>query len=506
MKMSKKIICLFVAAVLIVGGSFTPYRAFAAFDENGLSLKIDTSNVILPDTWQQIKNAAIIHLIIFNLKKCVNLGDVLDGAVRPRNTETSILGLIDLLDGVWDKGAVFNADVTGGINVDINVGPWLSSFFGTESGKIECNDWTSNGNGNLFNMFVYILKNYKSGVDLNIGNTSSVGVDDRLRVVCNGIKRGLLAPSDSLAILNDKACNSSDVSWYTGGGKEDQLAYLRQVFEEFRLNSGNDFIIPFDGKDGHPLSYFDTIDGYYLYSRDFETQCKDLDQNFSESPIDGSTMRFYVDNNSGKVTKRFYIIDSKNNNASASFVGGTEEEYTKTCTDLIMRMNEIIGPYLQFINSKIGKVCAAGVDEAIEEKRKEINEKYLQNTSASETEKTDSQLVLDEYDRIQREGEYVARRMSEEGEDEVLERIYATSIDVGPVPMVEPTEYIWTCRSHLPYINVEIAEEGDLADALKNEFYDACYDTMDLAWVVCPVINWVSGTADALSELIDGFF
>lgn len=505
MRVNKKITCLFVAIALIIGGSFAPYRAFAVFDENGLSLKIDTSNVILPDTWQQIKNAAIIHLIIFNLKKCVNLGDVLGGgAVRPRNTETSLLGLVDILDGVWDKGAVFNADWTGGRNVNINVGPWLSSLFGNESGLIQCNDWTSNGDGNLFNMFVYILKNYKSGADLNIGNTSSVSVDDRLKVVCNGIKRGLLAPSNILAGLNDEACNSSDVDWYTGGGKEDQLAYLRQVFEEFRLNSGNDFIIPFDGKDGHSLGYYDTIDGYYLYSKDFEVQCKDLEQNFSESPVDGSVMRFYVDNNSGKVTKRFYVIDSKNNNASASFAGESKEEYTKTCADLIVRMNEIIGPYLQYINSEISKVCKAGADEAIEEKRKEINEKYLQNTSASEAQKTDSQLVIDEYDRIQREGEYMARRDSEGGE--VLEKIYAYSVDVGPVPVTTPTEYIWTCRSHLPYVNFEIADEDDLADALKNEFYDACYDTMDLAWVVCPVINWVSETADALSELIDGFF
>lgn len=506
MKMSKKIICLFVAVVLIVGGSFAPYRAFAAFDENGLSLKIDTSNVILPDTWQQIKNAAIIHLITFNLKKCVNLGYALDGAVRPRNTQTSLLGFVDFLDGVWDKGAVFNADVTGGNNVDINVGPWLSSFFGTESGKIECNDWTGNGDGNLFNMFVYILKNYKAGADLSISDTSSVSVSDRLRVVCNGAKRGLLASSNIFAGLNDEACNSSDVDWYTGGDTKEQLKYLSEVFEEFRLNSGNDFIIPFNGKDGYPLSYFDTIDGYYLYSRDFEVQCKDLEQNFSESYVDGSVMRFYVDNNSGKVTKRFYIVDSRHNNAAASFVGGTEEEYTKTCTDLIMRMNEIIGPYLQFINSEIGKVCRVGVDEAIEEKRKEINEKYLQSASATEVQRADSQLVLDEYDRIQREGEYVARRMSEEGEDEVLERIYTVSIDVGPAPMAAPTEYIWTCRSHLPYINIEIDEEGDFAEALKNEFYDACYDEMDLAWVVCPVINWVSETADALSELIDGFF
>ena len=69
-----------------------------------------------------------------------------------------------------------------------------------------------------------------------------------------------------------------------------------------------------------------------------------------------------------------------------------------------------------------------------------------------------------------------------------------------------PTDYIWTCRSHLPYIDVTVQEEVDIKDAIEDEFTDYCYQTMDLAWVVCPIIKGVSNAVDSLSKMIEEFF
>ena len=38
------------------------------------------------------------------------------------------------------------------------------------------------------------------------------------------------------------------------------------------------------------------------------------------------------------------------------------------------------------------------------------------------------------------------------------------------------------------------------------EFNDYCYEVVNLAWVVCPIIKAISGAVDNLSNTIEGFF
>lgn len=495
--------CIFVALLMLIEITSTPFKAFA-FDENAITLNIDTTTIEVKDAWQQIKNAAVIHLIAQKMQVCVQIGQVILNAEDTGGFVGTVFGgtvwpdhnkFFGALKGVLDTGNVFKADaiLSADINQNIGVGPWMSSLFkGQDDGIIECNDRTGNGGG-LFDMFVYILKNYRAGLSMSDLDNASVTEADRLSVVCSKdetgayTRPGLLAPSNDTGHIIAVACNSSSVDWYTGVSITQQEAYIKQLYEEMRSNSGNKYILPWDS-----LGYYNEVDGYYLYSNDFSKQCGGVEYS-STKPNDGNYIKGYKISNNGKVSEVYYKINSSSDVARQSFVGRVY-----TCEQLINRMNEVIGPYIKKVNYEVYKACKTGVDEAIEGKRSEINEKYINNDSASPEEVDDANKVLGEYSRIQSNREYVATK--DDDGNEVIQHVYV------PLESEMPTDHIYTCRSHLPFIDVVVQTEADLTQALEDEFYDACYDTVDLAWVICPIINGLTGITDTLDNMLEDFF
>lgn len=504
MRKSSRVISLLTAVAMIVMISSTPYKVYA-FSEDAISLDIDTTSIEIKNAWAQVKNAAIIHLIAQKMQICVSIGQVilnqedtgsiLGGTVWPPHTGT-FLGLVDVTPGVLDKGNVFKttAFLSGDVNQNIGVGPWLSSIFAEDDGTIKCNE--STGNGNLFDMFVYIYKNYKAGMDAGDLEDASVTEADRLKVVCNKddpTKPGLLQPSDWYGTPSNIACNSNSVSWYTGVSINEQLAYIKSLYEEMRANSNNKYIVAWDD-----LGYYNGVDGYYLYSNDFEAQCGSASFSVRRGDEEGYIYKpGYKIKNDGTVKAGYYEIKTSSDTARTSFVVNDEAGATRTCQTLVDEMNDHIGDYIRFVNHEIYNACKTGVDEAIEDKRKEISEKYLENEKSTDKELEDANAVVDEYSRIQSEREYMA---TVAGETETLIKVS----DENEVAM--PTDYIWTCRSHLPYIDVTVEEEVDIKDVIEDEFTDYCYQTMDLAWVVCPIVKGVSNAVDALSKMVEGFF
>lgn len=499
--------CLIVALILVIEITSTPFKAFA-FDEKAIKLDIDTTSIEVKNAWQQIKNAAVIHLVAQKMQVCVHIGQVIlnaddtggvigtifGGTVWPSHTG-KFIGMELPIKGVLDKGNVFKtaAILSGDSNTNIGVGPWMSSLFkGQDDGIIECNDRTGSGGG-LFDMFVYILKNYRSGMNISDLENASVTESDRLAVVCskdsNGdyTQPGLLIPSNDSGRPNSLACNSPSVKYYTGVSISQQEAYIKQLYEEMRAASGNSYILPWDS-----LGYYDEVDGYYLYSNDFSKQCGSAD--FSTTKGNGDNyIKGYKISNSGKVTEGYYKINSSSDISRQSFVSRSY-----TCSQLLNRMNEVIGPYIKKVNYEVYKTCKTGVDEAIDGKRNEINEKYINNDSASAEEVDDANKVLAEYSRIQSNREYVATK--DDDGNEVIQHVFV------PLESEMPTDHIYTCRSHLPFIDVVVQEEADLSQALEDEFYDACYDTVDLAWVICPIINGLTGITDTLNNMVEDFF
>lgn len=498
MKTSNRILSIVTAVAMVAMVCATPYKAYA-FSEDAISLNIDTSTVEVKNAWAQIKNAAIIHLIAQKMQVCISIGQVIsedDDTVWPQRTVTDLTGLVTIMSGVLDKGNVFKTGVllSGDVNQNIGVGTWLSGIFGEDDGTIKCN--ASTGNGNLFDMFVYIYKNYKTGITADDLGDASVTEADRLKVVCNKddlTKPGLLQPSNMFGTPNNKACNANNVEWYTGVTIDKQLAYIKSLYEEMRANSNNDYIVAWDD-----LEYYNGVDGYYLYSNDFETQCGSASFSSREGSESGYIYKpgFRIKND-GTVKSGYYEIQASSDTARTSFVKNDQAGTTRTCQALVDEMNEHIGDYLRYVNHEVYNVCKTGIEEAMSEKRKEINEKYIDNEKSSERELEDANAVLHEYNRIQLNHEYV---MTTDGDNKTLIQVPNES------QSAMPTDYIWTCRSHLPYIDVTVQEEVDIKDAIEDEFTDYCYQTMDLAWVVCPIIKGVSNAVDSLSKMIEEFF
>lgn len=498
----KRIACFLIMSILAIEVGFTPYRAFA-FSEDELSLKIETTSIEVKNAWQQLKNAAIIHLIAEKMYYCVsnyaivrNVLDMSTGAGTPKSKKNVLSG--DVFDTFAINMTFFTLKTGLKVSVPpVNAGPWLSDLFKDQKdGIINCAEQTKNGQ-NLFDLFVYVLK-YKAGMSVYDLQNASVTQEDRLKVICdfeNPTEPGLLTPTDGWG-NRDYVTPCNDADNYTGVPVDEQLEYLGKLYNNMVENSNNEYLV----KDFDTLRAYDEVDAFYLYSKDFEMQCSKANEDFTPGATTTDSENFFgykIDDESGLVQEGTYEI--LNDTARQSFFG----DKTRTCSNLIQMMNERIGRYLKKVNSEVYKACKTGVDVAIQEKRQEINEKYLDNETASKAEKEDAELVLNEYTRIETTKEYVATYGKNNSET-----LYNTGNGV-PASEAEyemPTDYVWTCRAHLPYIDVTIQDEADLSEAIREEFYDACYEAVDLAWVVCPIINGLTGITDELNTLIEDFF
>ncbi|MBR2710478.1 hypothetical protein IKF02_02515 [Candidatus Saccharibacteria bacterium] len=513
-----KIAALLVVIALTITAFATPFRAYAEFFEEGIELDIDTSTINLADAWGQIKNAAIIHLVAQKMKKCIEIDPSTYREVTMQNQskETMLISR----DDVVDKGLFFSHDWSYREN-RVAVGPWLSRIITsnkenfTDEGTIRCP--SNNGeNGNISNMFVYILNHYgEEGLPNNIEENPETTRQERLELACNGTEAGLLYPVGS----ND--CSKAEkyaMSWV----KKDENgsiitlrgeSYAKQLYQAMKERSGNNYILDWDS-----LDRYNGVDGYYLYSNDYKSQCG---ENFRTDVTDSTdnAYRGYRIGNDGVIEAGHYIINESTNTARASFVVSEEEGETRTCTQLVDGMNRHIEAYVRKVNYEIYNICKAGTDEAIEDKRKELQEKYL---SSENDKKADAEAVIAEYDRIQAENEYV-EKTKDDGTKELIsvKTTYANndyipewemSYSYGSGPSWEemidegsiPTDFIWACRSHLPYIDVIVDQEADLAGALEDKFKDKCMEALDLGWLICPVINYISDAVDGLMDAVDG--
>ena len=163
-------------------------------------------------------------------------------------------------------------------------------------------------------------------------------------------------------------------------------------------------------------------------------------------------------------------------------------------------MNEHIKEYVQFVNYETFTRCMTEIRSEINNKTDEINTKYINSETATEAEIEDAKAVLEEYTRIMQENEYVSS--IDENNEETLQRFSGT---ISQSNM--PETYIYTCRSHLPFIDVEVKTEADLKQSIEDEFMDYCYKALGvISWFACPAINNLSEAVDGLTNMINEFF
>lgn len=520
----KRACCLSIVVVFVLNLLLMQNIAYADYFKDGYPLDIDTSEVHVADAYDQIRNAAAIHVVVQKMHRCISIGAV-------------------PVDDYWNKGHVLNDGYffdnlitidKGSSPVNVALGPYLEQFNEVERGTLVeklvsgAVDITR-GDGqarcyrtNLLDSLAYLYKNYRTSGGLTAFSKDSlenpsVTSADRLKIICdidNPTQPGLMRPADVGLLggykgVSAKACNDSTVSGYTGNysysgdnaaerrkeANSTQLFHLGKIYDEIKRNSGNKYLPEFT-----ELENYNKVDGYYLYSRDFQVQCSAAYKSFSATPgSDGNYVKGFKVDDSGAVQQGYYKIDAVSDDAKMSFIG-----IKLTCVELVSNMNRTIVDYLKVVNNQIFSTCKRAIDEEIDNRINEVQEKYLSAGKRVD----DANALIAEYDRIRKDGEYVVRRDSD-GEDELVPISYNTGAGSdGRTYEISnsPTDYILQCRSSLPYIEVVVEHEDSVFDALEAEFYDACRNTVRLAWLVCPVVNSITGAVDGLQAEVEEFF
>ncbi|MBR2543239.1 hypothetical protein IKF03_01390 [Candidatus Saccharibacteria bacterium] len=495
---SKRWMSIFVVVVLAVQFFLVPLKAYADLEVTYQKLGLSATNVDLYDQWSKIKNAAQAHLVFQKFGRCM------DSVTRATTGSTTTQGFSakDVASGnVYSRPT------------NIGTGVWFEGHFtdgdGKNDGNIKCTDQLKSG-GSLMSMAAYVYKNYNS--DFALSGSVSVSKEDILKVACNDAGTGIFKPAkygDAINLGNDGttafdlvtqkveadssiSCTDAEVFKFNeDAGQRD--AFLKQLYQDFQAKSGNEYIqrISFDD-----LHNYDKVDGFYLYSLDFEKQCSSISATFVEGATDGE-VGFKVDSSGNVKSGSYYINDSSKDTAKGSFAMSSGSD-TKTCRALIRKMNDTIGEYVKFVNEKILNYCRQEINKEIAKKKSEIEEKVLNDPERNEEEKAAAREVLNEYERVQRTGEHVAKRDASGGE----ELIQFTGGEV-------PTDFIWTCRDTLAGFNITIHSEDELlGDFQAENFYDACLQSEEilLPWVVCPMIDALAGAVDMLANGIEGFF
>lgn len=524
----KKIFIFIVAFVFLAFLSFSPLEVYADkdyYDENGNKLNlgyvvldgVDSSDVDVSDAWQKMKNAAIVKLITRKFLQCIEKGGTIsisnigplgsavwNDILATRRTHKD--GTTIENDGALDTGRVFvGADHIFQGGRDLEAGRWLGSMFDDGNGLIECDDGAES-NGNLFDMFVYIYKNYRSGVEETELRDSAAHVDenDRMKILCDKDdpkKNGLFFTPDKVEttgwyITNfeyssygkNKACNDPNAEYFSGALMEDQLLYMKKVYEDMLNNAGNEFMDKWDNL----IKGWDHVTSFYLYYKDFEIQCSGADFSLTKgSDSSDWVIGYQIDDENGTLKKGFYSLSSSEGSSDYSFDGNSY-----TCKELLQKMNGIATVYLKYVNHAIYNYCKNAIAPVIDDKLKEIEVKYLKNTNASTDDVDKANNVKKLFEDIKDKNGYTMNSETEEIFEPKKE-------DKDSMP----NDYLLTCRDNIPYVTVEMQSEADLGDALEDEFNDGCYDAIEsLSWIVCPVLKAISNAADALSETVGGFF
>lgn len=479
----KRVVCVLAVICLIAGIFYSPIKIYADIE---WSLdRIETTELEFSGVYEKIKNAAILHLIMQKLKSCK--GSMPFDSALMANWRGGA-------DDVENEGDMFVSST-----VDIGVGPWFGNVLDGASGRdgdIKC---AHTGKTTMLDVVAWLFKNYNND-GLSSGNFSGVTVEDRRKIICDyedPAKPGLLMSSNILGDKTDTPCE--DAGFYTADA--DQFdSYFQKLYN--RMKEANLYLPNYED-----IDFFNKVDGYYLYMKDFQIQCGDAWDNFVEddgwiSGKDNSgrlkVMGYKIDEVTGKVRRGYFPINIESDKEIQSFV-----EEKLTCRQIVegkigtsaQGMNGAIREYLSIINNLVYSNCRDNIAPAIENKRKEIDDEYPKYKRTDEEDKIIDE-INEEYNRIINEEEYLAYV---DGESEIL----VAKNNYGDVE----SEYILTCRSSLPFIKVKTVEQGALDDAIEEAFYDACYDsTISLPWLICPVINWVSDTVDELSKMLDGFF
>ena len=276
--------------------------------------EINAENEI-SNAYDQLEKAAIVHLLMQKVYACAL--NTIETVFYPEDAQAGEIFYAYDSDDAWLEWAL-----SGSI----------------DDQRIHCDE--TGPNGNILDLLAEYMEVDKTDILCNHRNNSNGG----LIIRTDGSLNYDHSPAGHYNTVNNN-CSTWDSDLTIGyvmnveyEYDEDgyptgySIPYLYDLYEWYRSTSKNPYAQALD----EDLSYYNPVDGYFLYMNDFEIMCNsDLSDTDKNSYATFSTPLTVI-NEKGEVEKRWIKLNDVNENSTfRTYISGK-----KSCLDLLNRMSE----------------------------------------------------------------------------------------------------------------------------------------------------------------------
>ena len=292
--------------LLSVGSGMVAYSA----SQSEINAENEISNA-----YDQLEKAAIVHLLMQKVYACAL--NTIETVFYPEDAQAGEIFYAYDSDDAWLEWAL-----SGSI----------------DDQRIHCDE--TGPNGNILDLLAEYMEVDKTDILCNHRNNSNGG----LIIRTDGSLNYDHSPAGHYNTVNNN-CSTWDSDLTIGYvmnveyeyGEDGyptgySIPYLYDLYEWYRSTSKN----PYAQALGEDLSYYNPVDGYFLYMNDFEIMCNsDLSDTDKNSYATFSTPLTVI-NEKGEVEKRWIKLNDVNENSTfRTYISGK-----KSCLDLLNRMSE----------------------------------------------------------------------------------------------------------------------------------------------------------------------
>lgn len=292
--------------LLSVGSGMVAYSA----SQSEINAENEISNA-----YDQLEKAAIVHLLMQKVYACAL--NTIETVFYPEDAQAGEIFYAYDSDDAWLEWAL-----SGSI----------------DDQRIHCDE--TGPNGNILDLLAEYMEVDKTDILCNHRNNSNGG----LIIRTDGSLNYDHSPAGHYNTVNNN-CSTWDSDLTIGYvmnveyeyGEDGyptgySIPYLYDLYEWYRSTSKN----PYAQALGEDLSYYNPVDGYFLYMNDFEIMCNsDLSDTDKNSYATFSTPLTVI-NEKGEVEKRWIKLNGVNENSTfRTYISGK-----KSCLDLLNRMSE----------------------------------------------------------------------------------------------------------------------------------------------------------------------
>ena len=435
--------------LLSVGSGMVAYSA----SQSEINAENEISNA-----YDQLEKAAIVHLLMQKVYACAL--NTIETVFYPEDAQAGEIFYAYDSDDAWLEWAL-----SGSI----------------DDQRIHCDE--TGPNGNILDLLAEYMEVDKTDILCNHRNNSNGG----LIIRTDGSLNYDHSPAGHYNTVNNN-CSTWDSDLTIGYvmnveyeyGEDGyptgySIPYLYDLYEWYRSTSKN----PYAQALGEDLSYYNPVDGYFLYMNDFEIMCNsDLSDTDKNSYATFSTPLTVI-NEKGEVEKRWIKLNDVNENSTfRTYISGK-----KSCLDLLNRMSEddMVTGVQEALFGYIDDACTRHQKPAVEDIITQL-QSIIDDPDASEESKQNATANLEIA-----QGYIDSNTFTKETEAGGLECIGSDELE--GLTDIEQGE------SQNPGGSVTDPEDGGPDSS------PTCFDGGGaLGWILCPVIE---GLGDAVEKVYE---